>query len=144
MTNHEGTKGTKEEGVLQPPIPDSVERIGQEVVDAALKVHQALGPGLLESVYESCLCHELSTRGIKCLRQVPITVTYNGLQIEAGLRLDMLVGDAVVVELKAVEKTIPLFEAQLLTYLKLTGLRLGYLINFNTVLLKQGLKRMVL
>ena len=146
MTNHEGTKGTKEEGqgVLQAPIPDSVERIGREVVDAALKVHQALGPGLLESVYESCLCHELSTRDIKCLRQVPITVTYNGLQIEAGLRLDMLVGDAVIVELKAVEQTIPLFEAQLLTYLKLTGLRLGYLINFNTVLLKQGLKRMVL
>jgi GxxExxY protein len=114
------------------------------VVDAALKVHQALGPGLLESVYESCLYHELFTRDIKCLRQVPITVTYNGLQIEAGLRLDMLVGDAVVVELKAVEQTILLFEAELLTYLQLTGLRLGYLINFNTVLLKHGLKRMVL
>ncbi|MBA3481937.1 MAG: GxxExxY protein [Pirellulales bacterium] len=129
---------------MQGPISDSIEKIGREVVDAAIRVHQALGPGLLEAVYESCLFHELSARGIKCVRQVPITVTYRDLQIDAGLRLDMLVQDVVIVELKAVEQMIPLFEAQLVTYLKLTGLRLGYLINFNTVLLKQGLKRMVL
>lgn len=129
---------------LHPPIDESVERIGREVVDAAFKVHQALGPGLLESVYESCVCHELAIRGLKCARQTPVTITYNDLQIEAGLRLDMLVEDMVIVELKAVEQMTPLFEAQLLTYLKLTGLRLGYLINFNSALLKQGIKRMVL
>ncbi len=128
----------------KPPIAESVERVGREVVDAALKVHQALGPGLLESVYEACLCHELSSRGVKCLRQVPVTVNYNDLQIEAGLRLDLLVADSVIVELKAVEQMIPLYDAQLLTYLKLTGIRLGFLINFNSLLLKQGLKRMVL
>jgi GxxExxY protein len=125
-------------------ISDSTERVGKEVVDAAIQVHKALGPGLLESVYEACLCHELTSRGVKCIRQLPITVTYNDLQIEAGLRLDLLVGDEVIVELKAVEQMIPLYEAQLLTYLKLTNLRLGYLINFNSTLLKQGLKRMVL
>lgn len=125
-------------------IPESVEQVATEVVDAAFKVHQKLGPGLLESVYEACLCHELTKRGCRCVRQAPVSITYDDLQIEAGLRIDLIVNDAVVVELKAVEEMKPLFEAQLLTYLKLSGHRLGLLINFNSVLLKQGLKRMVL
>ena len=144
LTNHEGTKGTKGVYRMQSEIGESAEELGKAIVDASLQVHRALGPGLLELVYEACLCHELTSRGIKCIRQLPISVTYNDLQIEAGLRLDPVVGDQVIVELKAVEQMIPLYEAQLLTYLKLTGLRLGYLINFNSTLLKQGLKRMVL
>jgi GxxExxY protein len=107
-----------------------------------MKVHQTLGPGLLESVYEACLAHELSKRDIRTVRQLPVAIEYDGLLIEAGFRIDLLVEDAVIVELKAVEQMIPLFEAQLLTYLKLTHKRLGLLINFNTPLLKQGLKRM--
>ncbi len=99
---------------------------------------------MLESVYETCLCHELTTRGLKCVRQVPVNIVYRDMQIEAGLRIDLLVADCIVVELKAVEAMLPLFEAQLLTYLKLTGHRLGFLINFNSPTFKQGVKRMVL
>jgi len=104
----------------------------------------ALGPGLLESVYESCIVHELTRRGLKCDRQVPVTIEYEDLRIENGLRIDLLVEDIVIVELKAVDEMNPVYEAQLLTYMKLSKKRLGYLINFNSVLLKQGLKRMVL
>ncbi len=125
-------------------IPQAVEDVAREIVDAAFNVHQALGPGLLESVYETCLCHELTTRGLKCVRQVPVNIVYRDMQIEAGLRIDLLVADCIVVELKAVEAMLPLFEAQLLTYLKLTGHRLGFLINFNSPTFKQGVKRMVL
>jgi GxxExxY protein len=126
------------------PIPDLIERVAKEVIDASFKVYQTLGPGLLESVYETCLVHEFSKRGLSCVRQTPVTIKYDDWQIEAGLRIDILVEDSVVVELKAVEEMKPLFEAQLLTYLKLSDKRLGFLINFNSVLLKQGLKRMVL
>ena len=125
-------------------IPEETERIAKAVIDAAFAVHKALGPGLLESVYEVCLCHELSKRGIAFRSQVTLPVTYDGVRLDAGLRLDVLAAEAVVVELKAVEKHNPLFEAQLLTYLKLTGHRLGLLINFNVALLKDGIKRMVL
>lgn len=103
-----------------------------------------LGPGLLESVYESCIVHELARRGLKCARQVPVTIEYEDLRIENGLRIDLLVEDIVIVELKAVDEMNPVYEAQLLTYMKLSKMRLGYLVNFNSVLLKQGLKRMVL
>jgi GxxExxY protein len=125
-------------------ISNEVERVAREIVDSAFKVHQTLGPGLLETVYEVCLTHELTKRGLKCLRQAPVNITYDDLMIEAGLRIDLVVENAVVVELKAVEEMKPLFEAQLLTYLKLSGKRLGFLINFNSPLLKQGIKRMVL
>ena len=128
---------------MHEPIPEEVERIGKEVVDAALKVHRALGPGLLESVYEACLCHELTKRGIKVQRQLELPIVFDGEQIETGLRIDVLAGECVIVENKSVEKMIPLFEAQIITYLKLTGKRLGYLINFNVPLLKEGLKRFV-
>lgn len=114
------------------------------IVDAAFAVHKALGPGLLESVYEVCLCHELKKRGIPFHSQVALPVVYDNVRLDAGLRLDLLVADSVIVELKAVEKHNPLFEAQLLTYMKLTGKRLGLLINFNVPLIKDGIKRIVL
>jgi len=113
------------------------------LVDAAFKVHKTLGPGLLESVYETCMCHELTARNIPHKNQVPFPVVYDGVRIDSGLRLDILVDDKIILEFKSVEKMIPLYEAQLLTYLKLTGLRLGFIINFNVPLLKEGIKRMV-
>ena len=109
-----------------------------------MKVHRALGPGLLESAYEHCLAHELNARGLAVRRQVAPPILFDGIQIEAGYRLDLLVSDLVIVEVKAVEALAPLHEAQLLTYLKLSGLRLGYLVNFNVKLLKQGLRRLAL
>ena len=126
------------------PLPPETERIASVVVDSALKVHRALGPGLLESVYETCLSHELTQRGVPWKAQVTVPVVYDGLRLDAGLRLDVLVAETVIVELKAVEKMTPLFAAQLLTYLKLTGLRLGLLINFNVPLIKDGIKRIIL
>ncbi len=117
--------------------------VGKKVLDAAYDVHSALGPGLLESVYEACLAHKLREQKILVETQVVMPVTFEGVQIETGLRLDLLAGKQVIVELKSVESMIPLYEAQLLTYLKVTGLRLGYLINFNVVHLKDGIKRMV-
>ncbi len=125
------------------PIPERADRAAREVVDAALQVHRALGPGLLESVYEVCLCHELGKRNVPFERQLSLPVVYDGVRLDAGLRLDVLVAGYVVIELKAVEKLIPLHEAQLLTYLKLTGHRLGLLINFNSPLLKDGLQRII-
>jgi GxxExxY protein len=125
-------------------VPEGDERIAAQVVDAAIRVHTLLGPGLLESVYETCLCHELGRRGVPHASQVTLPVVYDGVRLDAGLRLDLLVGDRVIVEVKATEKMLPLYEAQLLTYLKLSGLRLGLLMNFNTALLKDGIKRMVL
>jgi len=129
---------------MHDPIPVEAETIASQVIEAAFRVHRALGPGLLESVYEICLCHELESMDVAVKRQVNLPVQYNQIVIDAGLRLDVLAGNSVVVELKAVEKMLPLFEAQLLTYLKLSGQRLGLLINFNTKLLKDGIKRIVL
>jgi GxxExxY protein len=125
------------------PIPAEIEYIARQVVDAAFAVHKKLGPGLLESVYEVRLCHELKKRGVPFCNQVALPVIYDDVRLDAGLRLDVLAGEAVIVELKAVEKHNRLFEAQLLTYLKLTGHRLGLLINFNVTLIKEGIKRMV-
>jgi GxxExxY protein len=125
------------------PIPAVTEEIGKKVLDAAYAVHSALGPGLLESVYEACMAQKLHQQKVIVAAQVVMPVTFEGIQVETGLRLDLLVGNLVIVELKSVETMIPLYEAQLLTYLKVTGLRLGYLINFNTVHLKDGIKRMV-
>jgi GxxExxY protein len=113
------------------------------VVDAAMRVHSALGPGLLESAYEACLAHELRRRGCRVFVQVPVPVVYEGLRIELGYRVDLLVDDAVVVELKAVTKLQPIHKAQLLSYLKLSGCRVGLLINFHALYLKDGIKRMV-
>ncbi len=120
------------------------ERVAKEIVDSAYKVHTALGPGLMESVYEACLCHDLKKRGVPFAKQVSLPIVYDGLRLESGLRLDLLVDNTVVVELKAVEQMLPVFEAQLLSYLKLTNLRLGFLINFNVPLIKQGIKRIII
>jgi GxxExxY protein len=127
-----------------PPIPAETEKHAAAIVDSALRVHSALGPGLLESVYETCLAHELTKRGLLIRRQVIMPVVYDGVEIESGLQLDLLVGDAVVVEVKTVEKLIPLFEAQILTYLKMARLRLGLLINFNVPLIRDGIRRFAL
>lgn len=126
------------------PIPASTETVATAIIDAAMHVHMALGPGLLESVYEACLCHELARRGVPFRRQVDLPIVYEGIRLESGLRLDLLVSNCVVVELKAVDALLPLHEAQVLTYLKLSGHRLGLLLNFNTPLMKHGIKRLVL
>lgn len=125
-------------------ISESTELVASQVVDAAFKVHSTLGPGLLESVYEACLEHELKTRGFDVARQVTLPVQYNDIIIDVGFRLDLLVSNCVIVELKAVESLLPVHKAQILTYLKLSGHRLGFLINFNTHLLKDGIMRIVL
>ncbi len=125
------------------PISLETERVAKLIVDAAFQVHKALGPGLLESVYETCLAYELRQCGVKVETQVALPVVYKGIRLDAGMRLDMLVENLVIVELKAVEIMLPLFEAQLLTYLKLTNRRLGLLINFVPAI-KSGIKRLVL
>ncbi len=125
-------------------IPEEINLVASQVVDAVYTVHIALGPGLLESVYEVCLDHELKKRGLNVKRQLTLPVIYDGINVDAGLRLDMLVNDCLILELKTVESLLPVHKAQLITYLKLTGLRLGLLINFNTPVIKEGIKRIVL
>lgn len=113
------------------------------MIDAGLKVHKALGPGLLESAYEHCLAHELVSRGVSLQRQVVLPIVYEGARLDAGYRLDILIGDSIVVEVKAVDALTRLHEAQVLTYLRLSGHQLGLLMNFNVELFKHGLKRFV-
>jgi len=122
----------------------SVNDITHEIIAAAMEVHRALGPGLLESAYEECLCRELTLRGLFFERQRSLQVEFKGMRLDCGYRLDLLVEDKVVVEVKAVESLLPIHEAQLLTYLRLGGWKVGLLINFNTALLKQGIRRRVL
>lgn len=117
--------------------------IGTKVIEAAIAVHRELGPGLLESVYESALAHELAERGVAVRRQVGIPVRYKGITLDEGFRADIVAGDKVVVELKAVEKVAEVHKKQVQTYLRLTGCRLGYLLNFNEALLKNGILRVV-
>ena len=117
--------------------------IGETILGCAIKVHSALGPGLLESTYEVWLIHELSKVGVRANRQVPLPVIYDGVELEAGYRMDLLVADIVVVELKVVEQLQPLHTAQLLSYLKLSKRKLGYLLNFNVVQMRDGIKRIV-
>jgi GxxExxY protein len=123
---------------------EEIERVAREIVDGAFKVHSKLGAGLLESVYEECLAFELKRRGLTVERQVCVPIIYDGVQLDAAFRIDILVNQCVLIELKAVEKMIPLYDAQVLTYLKLTGVRLGILINFNSKLIKDGMTRIVL
>jgi GxxExxY protein len=115
-----------------------------QVIGLAIDVHRALGPGLLESAYEECLCFELKSHNIPFRRQVPLSVSYKSAHLECGYRVDVVVADRSILELKTVEKLLPIHEAQLLTYLKLSGIRTGLLLNFYTTLLKDGIKRMVL
>jgi len=125
------------------PIPPDVEKVGKMVLDAAYKVHTVLGPGLLESVYETCLAYEIRKRGLQVKTQVALPVVYENVRVDAGLRIDMLVETCIIVELKSVETLNPIFKAQLLTYLRLANVRLGFLINFNVPHLKEGVHRMV-
>lgn len=125
------------------PIPPDVEEVGKAVLDAAFKVHTALGPGLLESVYETTVAYEIRKGGLLVETQVAMPIIYDNTKLESGLRLDMLVEKCVIVELKSVEKMNPVYEAQLMTYLRLSNFRLGFLINFNVAHLKEGIKRMV-
>src|SRR5467141_2921036 len=115
-----------------------------QIIGAAIEVHRQLGPGLLESAYEQCLCHELHLRGLPFKCQIDLPVSYKGLQLDCGYKIDLIVGDEVIVELKSVERILPVHEAQLLTYLKLSGKKVGLLINFNTPLLTRGIIRRVL
>lgn len=125
-------------------IPNEINDIGKKIVDSAYTVHKNLGPGLLEKVYEICFCHELEKRGLKYQRQLSIPIVYDGIEFSEGLRLDVLVEDKVICELKALENVNPVWEAQILSHLKITGNRLGYLINFNVPLMKNGIRRFVL
>jgi GxxExxY protein len=119
------------------------EKIGKEIVNASFIVHKALGPGLLEKVYEVCLSHELRKLGLVVERQLDIPIVYDGLIFEEGLRLDLLIENKVVIELKAVDIVNPVWEAQIISHLLLTGKRLGYLINFNVPLIKDGIRRYI-
>ena len=121
----------------------AINSITESIISAAIAVHRELGPGLLESAYESCLVYELLQQGLTVDRQKALPVTYRGVKIDCGYRIDLLVEDAVIVELKAVESIEPIHEAQLLSYLKLSGYQIGLLINFNVRMLKQGIKRLV-
>ncbi len=116
-------------------------QLTSQVINAAIEVHKAPGPGLLESTYEECLCHELKLRGIPFERQKDLPVEYKGAKLDCGYRLDMVLAGQLVVELKACEVILPIHEAQLLTYLKLSGMKVGLLVNFNVPILKEGLKR---
>lgn len=138
---HENTKYHQKE---YNPISEELEYIGKQIVDAAYTVHKNLGPGLLEKVYEVCFCYELEKRGLQYQRQIDIPIVYENLTFKEGLRLDVLVEDKVICELKAIETVNPIWEAQVLSHLKLLNKRLGYLINFNVVNIGSGIKRFVM
>ncbi len=138
MNTHHGDTGARSSSKLIEPS------VTGQVIGAAIEVHRQLGPGLLESVYEECLCEELNGRGIRFIRQPEVPVVYKGRAIASTLRVDLVVADKVIVELKSVEQLPPVHEAQLLTYMKLTGKHLGLLINFNVPTLRQGIVRRVL
>jgi len=115
-----------------------------EIIAAAVEVHRELGPGLLESAYQLCLCRELAIRGVGFRAEVPLPIDYKGVHLDCGYRMDLVVADKVAIEIKSIDKTLPIHEAQLLTYLRLSQLRVGLLINFNVKLLRQGIIRRIL
>jgi GxxExxY protein len=139
------TKAPSHEGPLMSyaPVSQREEAVARHIVNAAYMVHKRIGPGLLERVYEVCFCHELKKAGLSFQRQVDIPIVYDGLVFDEALRLDVLVEDCVICELKAVEEVNPVWEAQILSHLKLTGKRLEFLINFNVPLIKSGIRRFV-
>jgi len=126
------------------PLSEREESIAKEIVAAAYTVHKKLGPGLLERVYEVCFCHELTKRGVEYRRQVDLPIVYDGIAFDEGLRLDVFVEELIICELKAVDEMNPVWEAQVLSHLKLTGKRLGFLVNFSVPLIKKGIKRIIL
>jgi GxxExxY protein len=140
--HHGGTEGTeKKRGAMMSPLRH--QKLTEQIIGAAIDVHRELGPGLMESVYEECLCYELSVRGIPFQRQVALPVRYKKVKLDCGYRMDVVVEDTVVLELKAIEQLHPLHEAQLITYLKLSQKPVGLLINFNVPVLKDGIVRRV-
>ncbi|OQY97622.1 MAG: GxxExxY protein [Candidatus Brocadia sp. UTAMX2] len=120
-----------------------IEEVGKRIIGAAIKVHCALGPGLLESAYQKCLDYELRKTGLNVEGEISLPIKYEGVRIDAGYRIDMLVDNCVIIENKTVEKILPIHEAQLLTYLKMKNCKLGFLLNWNVPLMKEGIKRMV-
>ena len=138
---HEDTKGMNNKFI---PVSEKEEKIAKAIINAAYVVHKELGPGLLEKVYEVCFCHVLKREGFDVKRQLDIPIVFEEIVFDEGLRLDVLVNDLVICELKALDNVNPVWEAQLLSHLKLTGKRLGFLINFNVPLIKDGIKRMIL
>ena len=122
---------------------EEINRITEKIIGAAIEVHRTLGPGLLESAYETCLSFELAERGLEVDRQKPLPIVYKGNRLDAGYRLDLLVEDQVIVEIKAVDEIAPIHQSQLLSYLKLSGCEVGLLINFNVLVLKNGIKRVI-
>ena len=128
---------------IYQPLTVEEERIGKAVVEAAYKVHKELGPGLLEKVYEVCFCHVLTKAGFDVKRQLDVPIIFDGLFFDEGFRLDVLVNELVICELKAVDTMNPVWTAQIISHLRLTNRRLGYLINFNVPIIKQGIKRII-
>ncbi|NMC14946.1 MAG: GxxExxY protein [Chloroflexi bacterium] len=120
-----------------------INKITEEIIKSTIEVHRNLGPGLLESAYEECLCYELELHSLPYKRQIPLPLIYKGIQLDCGYRLDLVVDNMVIVEIKAVEKILPIHEAQLITYLKLSNYHIGLLLNFNVPLMKQGIRRLV-
>jgi GxxExxY protein len=137
------TMAITDKDVKFQPISARTEEVAKKVLDVSFKVHTALGPGLLESIYETCLAHELKGTGLRLESQIALPIVYNGIIIESGLRLDLFVEKCVIIEIKAVEIINPIYKSQLLTYLKLSGVRLGLLINFNVIRLRDGIVRLV-
>jgi GxxExxY protein len=137
--NHEDTKERRLR--VASAFDEKTEEVARALVDSCFAVHNTFGPGLLESVYETCLQRELEVRGLRRAVQVPIPIEYRGTRLECGYRIDLLVENTIIVEIKAVERLLPIHEAQLLTYLKLARKRLGFLVNFNTIRIKDGLRR---
>jgi GxxExxY protein len=121
----------------------NMNQLSSKIIGAAIEVHKTLGPGLLESAYEECLCHELSIQGLLFEKQKPLSIDYKGKKLDCGYRLDIVVEKAVIIELKSCEKIEPIHKAQLLTYLKLSGLNLGLILNFNVPLMRDGIVRIV-
>lgn len=138
---HEDRKKTNMD--ITPILSEREEWLAKEIVDCAFKVHKQLGPGLLEKIYEACFCHELSKKDIPYKRQIDLPVFYDGLYFDEGLRLDVLVDDLVICEFKAVETVNPVWQAQIISHLKMTQKRLGFIINFNVVLIKDGIRRFI-
>ncbi len=130
--------------MADPGVRDERDHLTAKIIGLAIEVHRGLGPGLLESAYEECLCYELKAHDIPFERQVPLPITYKSVRLECGYRMDVVVDGSVVIELKTVERLLPVHDAQILTYLKLSGLRVGLLLNFNAPVLKDGIKRLVL
>jgi len=137
--HHRGTEITEISTTM-----DDLNLLTEQIIGASIEVHKVLGPGLLESAYEECLCHELKIRSINFERQYPLPVVYKAVQLDCGYRIDLLVAKKVVVEIKAISKIEPIHEAQLITYLKLGGWKLGLLINFNAPVLKDGIRRKII